>query len=123
MFSVSEGTVSTDNFSAWLEDELSARNWRPADLAKQAGLPQATISNILNGNREVGHKVAVLIADALELSPVYVFRRAGLLPPEENAPSDFTYEEIKEIMNSLPPAERREIVDYALFRFRRHKGG
>lgn len=121
MFSVSEETVSIENFAGWLESELAARNWRPADLAKRSALPQATISNILNGNRDIGPKVAVMIADALELSPVYVFRRAGLLPPEEGTPADFSFDEILEIMKNLPPAERREIVDYALFRFRRSR--
>ena len=48
MFSEGVKSVSTDNFPAWLEREISARGRRPADLAKEADIPQATISNILN---------------------------------------------------------------------------
>lgn len=121
MFSEGVKSVSTDNFPAWLEREISARGWRPADLAKEADIPQATISNILNGNREVGARVALAIAKALSLSPEHVFRQAGLLPPETNGmePVDPTFQEILSIMKNMPPAERQEVLEYALFRFRR----
>jgi transcriptional regulator with XRE-family HTH domain len=122
MYAKGVNSVAENNFAAWLEYELAARNWRPADLAKAADVPQATISNILNGNREVGAKVAKAIADALDLSPEYVFRRAGLLPDTPGPERDPTFQEILEIMRNMTEEERREIVDYALFRFRRSKG-
>ena len=66
------GLVSVDNgFSHWLESELDARSWRPADLARAAGLPQATVGNILNGNRELGLKTAVALALALTCPPTW----------------------------------------------------
>lgn len=123
MFSEGVISVSTDNFAGWLEEELSARNWRPADLAKRANIPQATISNILNGNRDIGARVAVAIAEALSLSPEFVFRRAGLLPPQPGPERDPTFQELAEILRNMTEEERREVRDYALWRFRRNNGG
>ena len=118
-----EYSVSVDNFSTWLETEIAARNWRPADLARIAKVPQATIGNILNGNREVGVKVALAIADALDLPPDLVFRQAGLLPPQSGPERDPTFQELLEVMRNLSPEDRRDVTDYALFRFRRSISG
>ena len=64
----------------YLEDELHRRNWRPADLARAAGVPDATISHILNGSRRAGPDVCNAIARALGEPPERIFRLAGLLP-------------------------------------------
>jgi len=118
------GLVSVDNgFSHWLESELDARSWRPADLARAAGLPQATVGNILNGNRELGLKTAVALALALDVPADMVLRRAGLLPPQPGPERDPSFQEIAEIMRGMSPDERREVVDYALWRFRRRGKG
>ena len=115
-------TVEGNEFSTWLENQLALRGWRPADLATAAGLPNATITRVLNGDRKAGPEVASAIAAALSLTPEYVFRRAGLLPEAPAPDRDPTFTEILEIMRNLPPDERREILDYALFRFQRHQG-
>jgi transcriptional regulator with XRE-family HTH domain len=65
----------------FLEAELVRRNWRPADLARAAGVPDATISHILNGSRRAGPEVCNALARALDEPPERVFRLAGLLPP------------------------------------------
>jgi len=65
----------------FLEAELARRAWRPADLARAAGVPDATISHILNGSRRAGPEVCNALARALDEPPERVFRLAGLLPP------------------------------------------
>jgi transcriptional regulator with XRE-family HTH domain len=65
----------------WLEVELAKRAWKPADLARAAHLPDATISNILNFNRKAGSDVCNAIAKALDEPPEKIFRLAGILPP------------------------------------------
>jgi len=112
-------SVTSEKFASWLEDELAARNWKPADLAARANVAQATISNILNSNREVGYKTALAIARALNVPPDYVFREAGILPPSPGTERDPTFQEIVDIMRNLPPEERQEVLEYALFRYRR----
>jgi transcriptional regulator with XRE-family HTH domain len=64
----------------YLEEELHRRSWRPADLARAAGVPDATISHILNGSRRAGPEVCNAIARALGEPPERIFRLAGLLP-------------------------------------------
>jgi transcriptional regulator with XRE-family HTH domain len=65
----------------YLEGELQRRNWRPADLARAAGVPDATLSHILNGSRRAGPEVCNAVARALDEPPEKIFRIAGLLPP------------------------------------------
>lgn len=114
-------TVEGIDFSDWLNDQMNSRGWRAVDLANAANLPSATVVRILNGDRNAGPDAAVKIAKALSLSPERVFRQAGLLPPETNGmePVDPTFQEILSIMKNMPPAERQEVLEYALFRFRR----
>lgn len=115
--------VDGNGFADWLEEELSARAWKPADLARASRLSNATISRILNGDRNAGSDVALAIAKGLNLSADLVFRRAGLLPPQPGPERDPSFQEIAEIMRGMSPDERREVVDYALWRFRRRGKG
>lgn len=112
--------VDGNNFSIWLEEQLELRGWRPSDLATAAGLSNATISRVLNGDRRAGPEVATAIAKALSLPPEFVFRQVGLLPAQGHVdgPSP-SFQEIAEIMRNMTEDERREVVEYALFRFRR----
>jgi transcriptional regulator with XRE-family HTH domain len=70
-----------ESFPRWIEQELDKRGWRQSDLARRAGLSEATLSRILNGSRKAGPETCVGIAAALEVPPEHVFRIAGLLPP------------------------------------------
>ena len=85
----------------FLEEELVSRSWRPADLARAAGLPDATISHIVNGNRRAGPEVCNALARALDEPPEKIFRLAGLLPPVAPAVED--EREAVTILRGLPP--------------------
>jgi transcriptional regulator with XRE-family HTH domain len=85
----------------WLEVELAKRAWKPADLARAAHLPDATISNILNFNRKAGSDVCNAIAKALDEPPEKIFRLAGILPPLP-PPVEEEREAIG-ILRNLPP--------------------
>jgi transcriptional regulator with XRE-family HTH domain len=116
--------VEGKEFTTWLENQLSLRGWRPVDLANAAGLPPPTIARVLNGDRKAGPDVANAIAVALNLSPEMVFRQAGLLPPEKNNTENYdpSVKELTDILRTASEAERREIVEYALWYLRRRKG-
>jgi transcriptional regulator with XRE-family HTH domain len=73
-------SVPNKNLIAWIEDQLRDRNWRPADLARAAGVKDSTISRVLNGNAKAGPELCNNIAKALGVSPIEVFRAAELLP-------------------------------------------
>jgi transcriptional regulator with XRE-family HTH domain len=88
----------------YLEDQLQRRTWRPADLARAAGVPDATISHILKGSRRAGPDVCNAIARALNEPPEKIFRLAGLLP---SLPRSVEEErEAVRILRALPPDMR-----------------
>ena len=112
-------TVEGIDFSDWLNDQMNSRGWRAVDLANAANLPSATVVRILNGDRNAGPDAAVKIAKALSLSPEHVFRQAGLLPPETNGAPSAALQELTDILRDASEADRREIIEYALWFLRR----
>lgn len=115
--------MNENGFITWLDEELAQRNWRPADLARASGIASSSLSHIYAGTRNIGPEIATAIATALDLSPEYVFRKAGLLPEARAPDRDPSFQEILEIMRGMTADERREVVDYALFRARRKGRG
>jgi len=113
----------TDEFVRWLDQELAARSWRPADLARAANISTGALSQVYAGTRKPGPDMANGIARALGIPADLVFRRAGLLPPQPGPERDATFQELLEIMRNLSPENRRDVTDYALFRFRRQSKG
>jgi transcriptional regulator with XRE-family HTH domain len=109
-----------DKFTPWLLTELNNRSWRPADLARRAGLATGSLSNILNGNRRVGPEMCKAIAQALGEPPEKVFRLAGLLPPLPAAEDERLYELI-ETFKCLTPEKRQEVLDYARWQLQRQQ--
>ena len=90
-----------ENLTDFLEAELARRSWRPADLARAAGVPDATISHILNGSRRAGPDVCNALARALDKPPERIFRLAGLLPPVPPAVEE--EQEAVRILRGLSP--------------------
>lgn len=104
----------------WLEAELKNRQWKPADLARAAKLPDATISRILNGRTQAGVEACNALAKALNEPPEKVFRLAGLLPPLPAA-EDTTTRELIDIIKELSPATREELLKYVRFLYQQDK--
>ncbi len=99
--------LSMENFGDWLVEELEKRGWSQSDLVKTAGISRGTLSNIISGTRGVGSDSLVAIAEALKISPITIFRKAGLLP---SGPADeVKFEDWKYLLNKLPPAEQEEV--------------
>ena len=69
------------SFSDWLNDELQARGWALNELGRRAGVSSAAVSLVMSGQRNAGPEFCRGVAVALDLPPVIVFRKAGLLPP------------------------------------------
>lgn len=96
------------DLAVWLEQELQMRGWKPADLARQADIGYATVSRILNEHSTPSPEVCVAIAKALDLDPVVVFQKAGLLPPsrEEARANDPVLDQSWRILTDLGPRDR-----------------
>jgi transcriptional regulator with XRE-family HTH domain len=95
-------------FSEWLSARLSERNLSQAELARRAGVTQATISLVLSENRNPGTEFCEKVARALRMPPEEVFRAAGLLPARADTnPLD---ERIRYLISTLPTQEDKEDV-------------
>lgn len=90
-------------FSDWLLSEMNKRNWTQADLARASGLNRQSVSDYINRRRSNPEPNAlVAIAQAFKISPITVFRNAGLLPEGgDNA----SFEDWQFLLNQLPPEE------------------
>ena len=105
-----------DNFSEWLKNELGSRNWKQADLVREANLDSAVISNLINGKRKSGENTARAIAHAFKLPPETVFRAAGLLPPQ--LPETELISQINHLTTELPEQEQQDILEFVKMRHR-----
>lgn len=99
-----------ENFEQWLEEELSKRGWTKADFARKAGIRYASLSRVMSGSRGIGPDMCIAIAEALNLQADYVFRMAGLLPPDAGESQDPEIQEILGILGTMAPEERERIL-------------
>lgn len=102
-------------FVNWLEEEMSRRDWTPADLARQAGLYKSTLSKILNRERSAGPEVCNALARALGLAPAVIFQRAGIMDksPLTDLEQDELLSQLLSLAKQLSPAERRRLTRVA----------
>ena len=100
-------------FSEWLNEELKQRKWIQADLARESGLPDATVSRILSGDRGVGKKSIARIALAFGYRVGVVAEAAGLGQDSgTDDPASFT--RLMEVARSLPDEDLQELTYIAL---------
>ena len=108
-------------FVEWLDAELSARGWSRAELARRAGVTEASLSLIYSGDREPGTKICKGIAKALKLPDDVVYRVAGLLDVKPN--EDQTVSEITHIYHELDEENQQDLLDYARLRLQKQERG
>jgi transcriptional regulator with XRE-family HTH domain len=74
-------SVMDMDFSDWLLQEMNKRGWSQADLARNSGLNRQSVSDYVNRRRtNPDPEALVSIAKGLKISPITIFRIAGLLP-------------------------------------------
>jgi transcriptional regulator with XRE-family HTH domain len=110
--------LSMENFGSWLLQELEKRNWSQSDLVRASGISRGTLSNIISGNRGIGEKSLIAIADALNISPITIFRKTGLLPPGSES---VTFEDWQFILSQLSPEDEAELRQIAEIKIERRK--
>lgn len=110
----------SDELKAWLVQELDRRGWSHNELARRAGMSQATVSSVLSGYRNAGTDFCVKVARTLDVAPEKVLRLAGILPSAP-ASDDESLQELIELARNLSPEDRQEILEYVRFRYQRRK--
>ena len=96
-------------FTSWLRQEMQERGMSQADLARKSGLTTAAISNLVNGNRNLGEEAGRAIARAFDIPAETIFRMAGLLPPQTDE-ADPLVSEGMVLLSQLPDDQRRWAV-------------
>ncbi len=110
--------LSMENFGDWLLKELENRNWSQSDLVKAAGISRGTLSNIISGTRGIGEKSLIAIANALNISPITLFRKAGLLP---EAGELVAFDDWQHLLAQLSPEEQEEMRQIAVMKIERNR--
>lgn len=98
-------------FSDWLVEQMSNRNWSQADLARASGLNRQVISSYINLRRTNPEPDALIaIANALQISPITVFRKAGIKLPKTDV--NELVEQIIHETQDMPEIDQQEILAF-----------
>lgn len=108
------------NFSDWLLEQMNKKGWAQADLARASGLNRQSISDYINRRRTSPDPDAlVAIAHSLGISPITVFRKAGLLPDDGGI--DVTFQDWEFLLKQMSPEDQEEMRQIAEMKIKRRK--
>lgn len=107
------------SFGQWLQTEREKRGWSQSDLARYSGLHRQIINKTENGVSMPAVETYVSLARAFNISPVALFRKAGLLPDIPG--SHARLEDWEYLLTQLPPEEQEEVRQIALMKINRRK--
>lgn len=111
--------VDRIDFGLWLQAERDKRGWSQSDLARISGLHRQNVYKIENGGAAPAVETYISLANALQLSPLILFRKAGLLP---EAPSQQTsLQDWEYLLDQLPADEQEEIRQIALLKIEKRQ--
>jgi len=101
------------NFSEWLITERGKRNWSQSELSRHSGLHRAVISKLESGTKPMPETL-IALAQAFKISPISMFRVAGLLPP---GPDDkINFEDWQHLLEQMTDAEREEFWRFGMMK-------
>jgi len=100
--------AKNDQFWAWVEEEIEARDLSYHAIERLARLSNAAVSKPARSRTAPSTLVCVGIAQVFGLTPESVMRRAGLLPPVPPAVEE--EEELVQVFRRLPPNVRSILV-------------
>lgn len=101
------------DFSDWLSDELAARDWSQADLARASGVSRAAISKTLNRTSFPSPELCSAIAKGLNIPVSEVLQKAGILPPTLETDKDT--EEMMHLFTQMTTEDQETLIGMARF--------
>lgn len=111
--------MSSIDFPAWLQEEINKRDWRPTDLAKRARISDAAVSRILRGERKADTDTLLAFSEVFSISPITIFRKAGLLP--DTGGEKITKDDWEHMLQQLTPEEQDEIYSIMDMKIKRRQ--
>jgi len=115
--------MATDNsFGEWLLLTLEEKRWSQSDLARAAKskgfhLSKGAISDVISGRRSPGQRFLKGVAAGLDKPVDEVYRAAKFLPPVTI--KDALINRILHALETLPPEEKEELLEYIEFQRRK----
>jgi transcriptional regulator with XRE-family HTH domain len=110
-----------NKLSSLITSELETRGWSMRELGRRAGVSHAQISNVVSGSAKPGADFCLSVARAFRMPPEKVLRLGGLLPPLPGPEDDLVLKELLEVTKQLAPDGRQEVLEYAMWRYRRQQ--
>jgi len=101
----------TEEFLTWLEHEIQTHSWSYRELGRRANLSPTIVSKVMTQASLPGFQFCINVAQALNVPPELVLRKAGLLPslPEPQAKT----EELLYHFRALSPDDRHRLIAIA----------
>lgn len=93
-------------FALWMQSEREKRGWSQSDLSRYSGLHRAIISKIETNVSTPSVETFISLAQAFKISPITVFRKAGLLP---EGGDNTNFEDWQHLLTQLTPDEEEEM--------------
>ena len=111
--------MDKDTFGLWLQKEREARGWSQSDLARSSGLHRQIINKTENGVSTPAVETYIALAAALKYSPIFLLRKAGLLP--ENNGADVKLDDWEFLLKQMSPEDEAELRQIAEMKIERRK--
>ena len=116
-----EREQAAERFRKWLAAELRGRGMTQQELARRAGVNQATISHVLTGKKAPGLNLAMRVARALDVSmdPMFAeqaFEAKGGTKWGSITPTSPTGRRLLAVYTELSEEDRLDVLAYARMR-------
>ena len=101
----------TQEFLTWLETEIQQRSWSYRELSRRANLSPTIVSKVMTQASLPGLQFCIGIAQALNISPEFVLRKAGHLPALPDIQAEA--EELLHHFQAMTPDNRHRLTAIA----------
>ena len=111
--------VDRVGFGLWLQKERETRGWTQSDLARKSGKDRAVINKIESGGALPAVETFIALVEALNLSPILLLRKAGLLP--NGNVNEVRFEDWEFLLKQMSPEDEAELRQIAEMKIERRK--
>ncbi len=106
-------------FSEWIVEELEKRGWSRSEAARRGKISPSMFDKVINGYAKPGMKFLDGLAQAFEMSPISVYRKAGLLP--SGGGDNINFADWEHLLQQLSTSEQEEIYQILELKVERRK--